>query len=205
MAVDPKNLAVRLVLARFYAATGKKDQAEQALQQTKKELADDPAAYRLVGDYYAAQGRLDDAIVEFGNLFQQHPKDLRIEKTYIELLLRRGRLDDAEKLTGQLLKSGKNDAEGMIFHGILELARGRPAEAIPVLESALKYVPDNALAHYELGLAADQVGDLERAEREWREAVRLRPALLEAQLALAGLAIGKGNDPLLDQAAESVI
>ena len=44
-----------------------------------------------------------------------------------------------------------------------------------------------------------------QAESQWREAVRLRPDLMEAQQVLAMLAIRKGDVPLLGQAAEQMI
>ena len=57
------------------------------------------------------------------------------------------------------------------------------------LGGVLRNDPDNPIAHYQLGLAFDQVGNSGRAEAEWRDAVRLNPGIVEVHRALAGVAI----------------
>ena len=44
-----------------------------------------------------------------------------------------------------------------------------------------------------------------RAESEWREAVRLRPGLADAQRALASLEMRRGDMNALSQTAEQII
>ena len=69
----------------------------------------------------------------------------------------------------------------------------------------MKAAPDNASAHFQLGIAADRTGDKGRAEDEFREAVRLRPNLLPAQRILASIAVRKSDFDLLDQTAEAIL
>jgi len=69
----------------------------------------------------------------------------------------------------------------------------------------LKGDPDNGVAHYQLGLAFDQLGNTNRAESEWRDAVRLRPDIVEAHRALAGVAIRKNDFGALAQEADQII
>ena len=73
------------------------------------------------------------------------------------------------------------------------------------LQQALKNDPSNAVAHYQLGLAFDMQHNDERAESEWRDAVRLRPDLTEAQRALASLALRRGDLDALTQTAQQII
>ncbi len=73
------------------------------------------------------------------------------------------------------------------------------------MQTIIKNDPNDAAAHYHLGSAFDKLGDLERAEGEWREAVRLRPDLVEAQRSLAGMAMRKGDMSALGQAATQII
>jgi cellulose synthase operon protein C len=49
------------------------------------------------------------------------------------------------------------------------------------------------------------LGQLERAENEWREALRLRPNLLDARRALAGAAMRQGDSGTLEETATQII
>ncbi len=61
------------------------------------------------------------------------------------------------------------------------------------------------MAHYQLGVAFQQSGDVENAKAEWLNAVRIRPGLLEAQRSLALLAMRQGDMGTLDSAATQLI
>jgi cellulose synthase operon protein C len=69
----------------------------------------------------------------------------------------------------------------------------------------LKNDPENAVAHYQLGLAFDQLGNSNRAEAEWRDAIRLRPDIVEAYRALAGVAIHRDDAGELAKDADQII
>jgi tetratricopeptide (TPR) repeat protein len=56
-----------------------------------------------------------------------------------------------------------------------------------------------------LGIAFDQVGNIAQAESEWRDAVRLAPNLVEAQRALASVALSRNDMAALDQSATQVV
>ena len=85
----------------------------------------------------------------------------------------------------EILKGRANDVDGLIFKGELQRLKNDPSGAVESLQTALHNEPDNAVGHYQLGLAYAQQRDLSRAESEWREAVRIRPDLADAQRALA--------------------
>ena len=66
-----------------------------------------------------------------------------------------------------------------------ELIRvGRSAEAIPVLQEAVRLEPGDATAHYDLGIAFEKTGGRHQAVEEFREAVRLKPDFGQALEAL---------------------
>ncbi len=206
MEVAPKDTQARITLARFYLTQGKKAEAEQVITEAKNALPDDPVAFALLGDFYVGTGDLDKAVGEFANLYHERPKSVRIKKNYIELLLRKNRIDEAGKLTDEILKASNNkDYDALIFKAQIELSQNKPGDAIPRLDAALKAAPDSAYGHYLRGVAAAEQGEARTAETEWREAVRLRPTLLEAQQALAGLATRQGNTDLLAQVAEDLV
>jgi tetratricopeptide (TPR) repeat protein len=61
------------------------------------------------------------------------------------------------------------------------------------------------VAHYQLGLAFDQLGNINRAENEWREAVKIRPDIPEVHRALAGVAIHRSDSNALAQEGDQII
>jgi len=201
----PKDPAPREALVRLYMAQGKKAEAEALLQQAKSDLADNSEGYRMLGDYYFASGSLDKATAEYSSLHNDHPKDMLVKKNYIQLLILKNRLEEAGKLNDEVLKLNPHEVDALVYRGQIQLRRNDAGGAVDSLQDALKNDPGNATAHYQLGVAFEMQHNDARAESEWREAVRLRPDLTDAQRALAALEIRRGDVDALMQTAQQII
>jgi tetratricopeptide (TPR) repeat protein len=186
--IAPKNAAPRAALAAMYIAQGQGAFAERVLQDAKAELREDPVASRMLGDYYLSLGDSAKALTEFASLSNDHPKDLKIRESYIQLLILTHQIDQAAKLTGEILKKSPQDAEGLILNGQILLQNGKFSDALYTLQQAVKGDPANPVGHYQLGMAYLSVGNMNQAEGQWREAVELRPTLTEAWVALGSSA-----------------
>jgi tetratricopeptide (TPR) repeat protein len=203
--VAPKSPEPRAALVRLLMQESKKDEAESVLRQTKKDLSDNPEGYRMLGDFYFGTGDLDKAATEYTSLYSDHPKDLRVKKNYVQILILKNRLDEATKLNNEILKANAHDVDALVYKAQLQLRQNDPAGAADSLQSALRNDPDNAVAHYQLGNAFAQQHDENRAESEWREAVHIRPDLTDAQRALAGLELRRGDVDAVLQTAQQII
>ncbi len=203
--VAPKDPAPRAALVPVLMQEGKKDEIESFLRQTKKDLPNNPEGYRMLGDYYYAIGDLDKAVAEFASLYDAHPKDIRAKKNYIQLLILKNQLAEATKLNNEILKSNPHDVDGLICKGQIQIAQGDPAGAVESLQGALRNDPDNATAHFHMGVAYAQQNDSARAESEWRDAVHDNPSLLQAQKALATLELGRGENQAALDTAQQII
>ncbi|HET9406822.1 MAG TPA: tetratricopeptide repeat protein [Candidatus Sulfotelmatobacter sp.] len=203
--VDPKDPAPRAALVRLLMAEGKKDETEAFLRQTKKDLPDNSEGYRMLGDYYFANGDIDKATAEYASLFSDHSHDLQVKKNYIQLLILKNRVDEAAKLNDELLKTNSRDVDALVYKGQIQLRRNDINGAVDALQSALRNDQDNAVAHYQLGLAFIQQHNEARAESEWRDAVRLRPDLTDAQRSLASLELSRGEIDALMNTAQGII
>ena len=179
--VDPKNPGARATLVRLLMQEGKRQDVEAFLQQTKKDIPGNSEAYRMLGDFYFANGDLDKATTEYSSLYNDHPKDPQVKKNYIQLLILKNRLDEATKLNTEVLKANTHDVDALVYKAQIQLRQNDAKGAADSLQTALRNDPDNAIAHYQLGIAYNQQRDNARAESEWREAVRLRPDLSDAQ------------------------
>ena len=195
----------RLSLAGLYMAENKPAQAEDLLRQSKKDFPDNPVGYRMLGDFYYANNQIDKATDEYVQLYRDHPKDPIVKKNYIQLLILKDRLDDARKLNDEILKEKPDDEDAQVYKGEIEIRGGKESDAVNTLQGVLKNNPDNAIAHYQLGLALDQLGNSNRAEAEWRDAVRLHNEMVEAHRALAGIAIHRRDPAGLAQEADQII
>jgi tetratricopeptide (TPR) repeat protein len=69
----------------------------------------------------------------------------------------------------------------------------------------VKNAPNNFQAHYAFGVALQRQGNLERAESEWREALRVNPDFLDAQRSIADAAMLQGDMNTLEDAANQMI
>ena len=201
----PKDPAPRGALVRLYMAEGKKADAEALLKQAKVDLSDNPEGYRLLGDFYFAIGDLDKALAEYSSLYSDHPKNTQVKRNYIQILILKNQLNEAGKLNDELLKANAHDVDALVYRGQIQLRRNDAAGAVDALQQALKNDSSNAVAHYQLGAAFDMQHNDARAESEWREAVRLRPDLTDAQRALATLETRRGDLEALTQTAQQII
>lgn len=203
--VNPKDPAPREALVRLLMAEGKKSEIETFLKQTRGDLQDSSEGYRMLGDFYFATGDLDKATDEYASLFKDHAKDPQVKKNYIQLLILKNRLDEATKLNDEVLKSNPHDVDALVYRGQVFLRKNDANGAVNTLQQALKDDSGNAVAHYQLGIAFDMQHNEGRAEAEWRDAVRLRPDLTDAQRALASLELRRGDLDALTQTAQQII
>jgi Flp pilus assembly protein TadD len=203
--VDPADVNARLSMAKLYMSQGKRAEAEQFLRQAKRDFPKNSVAYRMLGDYYFAEGDLDKATSEYGSLHQEHPKDVEVSRNYVQLLILKDRLPEADQLNESMLKSRPSDDDAMTFRGEIQLRRNQFNDAVQTLQGVVTRNPDMAVAHYQLGLALSRLGEPGRARAEWQDAVRLRPNMIEADRALAGIALQNSDMPGLEQYASEII
>jgi tetratricopeptide (TPR) repeat protein len=202
---DPKDVNSRIGLARLYMSQGRRADAENFLAQVKQQFPNNSLGYRMLGDFYFAIRDLDKALAEYASLYHDHGNDLQVQKNYTQLLILKNRIDEASKLNDDVLKSHPKDEEALTYRGEIQLAQGKAADAVRTLQSVVTSNPDMATAHYQLGLALNQTGDMDHAGGEWREAVRIRPDMVEAQRMLALYSMQKGDMSSLEAIAGKMI
>ncbi len=204
ISLAPKNPLPRAELAGLYLSQGQGSLAETTLTDAKQQLGDNPTGYRMLGDYYLSRGDMPKALSEFAALSSKYPNDLSVQKTYIQILIMNRKLDEASKLADDLLKKSPQDAESLILKGQIQLQANKFDESVQTLQQACKNAPDNALGHYQLGLAYKGKGNTQQAQSEWREATRLRPGLSEAWLALGASAAQQRDWRTLEEVSDQV-
>jgi tetratricopeptide (TPR) repeat protein len=204
ISLDSKSIVARGALAGLYMAEGQDLLVEKVLSDVKQDFHEQPAAYRMLGDYYLTRRDGHKALAEFGILSAEHQSDLAVRKTYIQLLILNRRIDEASKLNDWIMEKTPQDGEALILKGQIELQQKKVDEGIHSLQQAIQQLPDNALGHYYLGVAFQQKGWYQQAEREWRDAVHLLPSFSEAWSALGNNALKHGDWRGLESVADQL-
>jgi len=184
---DPERLERRVALAMRLTRLGEPAAAEALLRAV---TGSQPGVWAALVDHYVdvedpakALEALEHAIEDAGSAVPGEWRAVRAD-----LLIQTGRLDEAERA----IEAIDEEVWATTTRGRLELARGRPREALALLEQGIRLWPDGTLARYLAAQAAEQLGDFERAEAEYREAYRSDQAYTDAGLQLAELLASRG-------------
>ena len=162
---DPDNPDVLHELTSCRAKLGRLDEALQSARQFAKHKQYAHRAWLLIGMLLREQGNKEQAAEAWSRVQQFDPD-----------------LDDLQVPADEFLTQ---------FAG-LQLQLGKPSQAADLLRAALS-AKETAEAHYQMGVAQEELGRLEAARRHWERAQRLDPDHRAAREALARLAIGEGD------------
>lgn len=99
----------------------------------------------------------------------------------------------AEKELRRALKLNPNDAEAHIVYGVL-LPANRQQDQLAQYQQAAVLDPNSALAHYNLAVTYEDMGDYTNAITEYQATVGLAPQLTFARLDLASLYHNNADD-----------
>jgi tetratricopeptide (TPR) repeat protein len=85
------------------------------------------------------------------------------------------------------------DAHRELMRARVFQERGEPGKALEHFEEAFRLWPDNAVARYQGALAAEAIGDFDRAIEAYRYAIRIAPGATDARTRLARLHAAEGR------------
>jgi tetratricopeptide (TPR) repeat protein len=194
----PEDIGLRTKLGTLLHRSGRLPEAEVVYKETV-ELFDTSQAWQLLAVFYRSTGRISEsreAIEKALEKSRKEPPALRF--ALADALIAEGNYARAEEIA----KTMKEPSYRSLVRGSVKLAQGEPAEALKLLEAGLRLWPNNAGARYVAGQAALQLGDLQRALAEYREATRLADNATDAALAMARIYYSLKKYPAAQQFAE---
>jgi len=191
--LDPRAVSPRLLLAQIDVANGKLADAENVYKELKTIAPDDPGAYQSLGLYYLSHDQKEKAVAEFQSLLATRPQDNSVKNHLVETLIDLNRIPEASAINQDVLKANPADPQGLLADGRILLAGGKPQEALPQLEKAVKAEPNSAGGYYFLGLAQRSAGLADPAKSSFAHALELNPGLTEAAVNLARLDVRTGD------------
>jgi tetratricopeptide (TPR) repeat protein len=188
VAAAPESIENRLALAQQLFVAGK---TEDAVKEARGAV-DDFGSLQAWITLSELQIRIND--LEGAEASLQQAASLAADpQPYLfrraDVLVQRGDLDGAEKLSAELA----DPAFQSFIQGRVQLRRGNAAAALASFEKGLERWPNNSTVRAEAGMAAQQVGEMERALGHYREATRVDAASTHAGLAGATIAYALGR------------
>jgi len=175
--VDRAAAYYHYTLAHTYeeqvAMYGRSDLASKAIDEYRLAIEADPTSEYLtagLAELYAKTGRIRDAVLEAQDILKRDPNNL-----------------EAHKLLGRIyLRSLGDSPGGNGSDSVLKLA-------IEQYEEIIKLEPDSVDDHLLLGRLYGRNNDLQKAESEFKTALKLQPDSEEAVTALAFLYTAEGD------------
>ena len=166
----PKNMKLRLILAKTYESLSLADKALEMYHQIEQIAPGSPEAkesnkeyHLLLGNKYGKQGKFDKALQEFSAILKNYP----------------------------------DDVVALMNKGIALSFMGRLDEAQQALEKALKIQPGNPLLHKHLADIYERKGDIKTAKEQYQRVIQLVPEGTDlAKLAEIKLTIINGEEHL---------
>ena len=201
---SPENFITRASLAELLIEQKRSEEAEAVLAEAV-DLFDTAAAWQSLSTFYQRQGDVTNARKALENALDRtpgQPETLRF--ALADLLVTEGEIDKALELAEQI----REPAYRNLIKAAVRLQRDDAKGALEIFEAGLRLWPNNAGARFMAGSAAEQMGDLERAAAEYREALRVDSTATDAGLHLAaihlelrdyGSALGFADSHILDR------
>jgi len=168
---------------------GRSDLANKAIEEYRQAIDADPgSAYLTSGlaELYAKTGRIRDAVLEAQDILKRDPKNLEAHKLLGRIYLRS---------LGDMQTGGQSGGQN-----VLKLAIEQYEETVKLDTDPSNLVDDHLL----LGRLYRLNNDLQKAENEFKTAVKLQPDSEEAVTTLAYLYNEEGDSTRAVQALNSV-
>jgi tetratricopeptide (TPR) repeat protein len=192
----PDMRLFRVALAQRLHASGDPAAGEALLREATKsdDLAiasrawADLAKFRqAIGDHSAAADAMQQAVEQRRKKDGSDDPQLLFE--YADALVLADRFDQALEVADDL----PVPAHKHLIRGLVIQQRGQPAEALEEFDESLRLWPDNPFARYYAAIAAEELGNFERALEEYRNAIRIKAAATDARTRGAALLLALGN------------
>jgi eukaryotic-like serine/threonine-protein kinase len=171
----PRSIEAALQEARACVGLRLGKKADTAIDRAIGLGPDDPRPDMLRADLRRLQGDASGMLEALTSASRKAPNDREIAVRRGELLSQAGRLDEASSVLNAVLRHRFHPGAAAEL-GFVKLRQNQSTDAMRLLRASLARSPNLAKAHYYLGAALNQQGDVAAAEAEYRTADRLAPS-----------------------------
>ncbi|MCL4685325.1 tetratricopeptide repeat protein [Myxococcota bacterium] len=207
-----RNIEMIYALARFYHSRGDPQRADQMIEEATEARPDEVAPLLILSAYRGRNGDIDGALEAAERALALDPAHVPARLRKAELLIDRGvkqgereLLVQGRAIVAEVLAEDAGSAEGNFVAAKLDLAEGKPAEAVVALRRALDTRGDWAQAHFLLATALLVQGERQQARAEALRAIQIDAEFLEARRLLARIHAALGENDLAIEEARRIL
>ncbi|MGH9659896.1 MAG: tetratricopeptide repeat protein [Bryobacteraceae bacterium] len=182
---NPESLGFLSDLAEHYQALGNLDDLNRVVERMKAAAKGNPRPYVEAAELYLKLRRPDLAIALYEEGIAAQPNRTAIYRRLIfDALMAQGKRKEAEAIVDRMIADDPKDNDALVRKAAIHFESGQIAKALSELEDLLRKIPDNPVAHYNMGRALGASGQLEPARFRFAEAIRLGPTYIPARVSL---------------------
>jgi tetratricopeptide (TPR) repeat protein len=182
---DAQNLTLQLTLAHSCLFAHEYQCVLNAFHKIVALNAESAEADMLVGEALDEMKDPVGAQREFRAAIAANPKEPNVHFGLGYLLWTKGQQQEAAEQFQAELLNNSNHTQAMLYLADSRLQMNKPDEALPLLEKVIAQVPENGMAHRDLGVLYADRGENEKAISELERAIHIRPGDVNAHYRLA--------------------
>jgi tetratricopeptide (TPR) repeat protein len=171
----PQNPGLLLSAGIAFVKGGDTATGQRLFARAFESGSETPEVHVLLGQAYADQSDTQQAIAEFKRALELNPKLPEAHYYLGMLLFKTGSMDAAAKQFQSELELNAQHPQSLYQLAYIRLQQHQPSDATPLLVEVIKQQPANSDAHYQLGKALLEQGDVSAAMRELETSVQLHP------------------------------
>ena len=149
-------------------------EAEASARAAVEAAPADPATLTHLADIYISHEEYDTAAPLLERVIDIQPEDPGAWMALAEIHRRQGQMEDATRTMERFVEANPGSPE-VVLQETSAMMESDPAEAQRTLQQAAEIHPDSGAILFNLATLTQQEGNLDEAERLYREAARLAP------------------------------
>ena len=177
---NENDLVARVFQGRLLLGQGKADEAIPIFQRVIKDEPNQVMAHQYLGVAFATQKDIPQALQELNEAVKLDPKDRGIRKALAFVWMAEGSYGMAIEEAQQAVRLNARDVQAVHLMGQAHLRNKDTSIAKKVYEAIVKQIPQDAVAHFQLGLLARQEKNHEAAIEHFEEALTHNPRFVQA-------------------------
>jgi tetratricopeptide (TPR) repeat protein len=190
---DPEIVEGHMLLGNFYKKLKRTDEAIAAYREALARDGEHQNALFSLALAYKDEGRFDEARVGFERARELDPRNGKVLWQLADLWMRKGDPPAAEAVIKDALDRKIDEHRFLLKLGEIHIEAKRFDEAERTLRLALDKKPGLALAYFDLGLAYEGKGDIDKAIDAYQSELAANPKAYRAAFNAAKLLQKRGR------------
>ena len=182
MQLDEK---LTLDLAIAYGRKGLFNDAARVLNEGLKSYPNSTTLTSSLVSVYIKQLRLEEADRVAEHLARRNPRDIEVQRVYLQVMVLNAENQAAAPLARKLLAQAPRDADFLYLNGVLERTAGDLSAAHKHLEEAARLDPNRYSTRFNLGCTLEQLQDHMGAKEQLLKAIELDSTVPESRFELS--------------------